>query len=171
MYTNASLTFNAHIISHLPNFVKDLGSLDTFSAFPFENYLQMLKQRVKSGTYVLSQSVSSVLAIRDLYVSSATNKLFFSVKYPNNFGIVLIDSKFVPIMITAVVNDSLVSGFLLKFSANLYNVPYPSSSIGIGKFSLSKSFLENVNCINKCICFQESPDYIIFPYASDVLLS
>ena len=61
------------MLSHIPEFVQQLGLLDKFSAFPFENYLYLVKQHVKTGTYVFEQPINSVLTIRSFY-SNASHK-------------------------------------------------------------------------------------------------
>lgn len=43
------LTYNIHNLIHLANDVKNYGSLDNFSCFPFENYLRRLKQKIKAA--------------------------------------------------------------------------------------------------------------------------
>lgn len=39
------ISHNIHNFLHLSDCVKLYGSLDNFSAFPFENYMQQLKKR------------------------------------------------------------------------------------------------------------------------------
>ncbi|KAJ8928688.1 hypothetical protein NQ314_018698 [Rhamnusium bicolor] len=44
MYGNQFLSHNVHNLLHIANYVKHFGNLDSFSAFPFENYMQTLKK-------------------------------------------------------------------------------------------------------------------------------
>lgn len=46
---------NVHNLIHLANDVRRFGSLENFSAFPFENFLKQLKRQVKSGNKPLQQ--------------------------------------------------------------------------------------------------------------------
>lgn len=39
------MSHNVHIISHLADDVKKFGTLDNFSAFLFESYMQPLKKK------------------------------------------------------------------------------------------------------------------------------
>jgi len=44
LYGEEYVTYNIHNLIHLPEDVKIHGCLDMFNGFPFENYLQRLKQ-------------------------------------------------------------------------------------------------------------------------------
>jgi len=57
LYEKSYLSSNTHIIQHLADDTKQYGPLDTFSAFPFENYMQPLKKKIKSGVKPLQQLV------------------------------------------------------------------------------------------------------------------
>lgn len=161
-----SQTFNAHSMLHLFDFVSNLGPLDSFSAFPFENYLYLLKQRIKSGRYVVEQTINSVLDIRSLY-HDCQRGFFLSDTYPNNCVIVRKNHNLTPILITVVDERlSLVSGFELFFSNDLYDYPYPSRSLGIGVYKKSDKFVNNVNYVRKCVLFTDSDVYYVFPFAN-----
>jgi len=43
-YGNEYVTYNVHGLVHIANFVKIHGPLDKFSAFKFENILQIIKK-------------------------------------------------------------------------------------------------------------------------------
>lgn len=58
MYGLQGLTFNIHNLIHLANEVKNLGPLDSFSCFPFENYLKNLKYKIKTAPKPLHQLVN-----------------------------------------------------------------------------------------------------------------
>ena len=58
LYGNTFTTYNVHNLIHLKQDSEYFNSsLDTVSAFPFENYLQTLKKHVKSGNNPISQIV------------------------------------------------------------------------------------------------------------------
>ena len=143
-FSESAYTFNAHLLSHIPEFVQQLGPLDKFSAFPFENYLYLLKQRIKTGTYIFEQSINSVLTSRSFYSNVSHKKFVFSNKYPNNIALVLDHSNIVPIIITSVSDLYVASGFLLTFKSYFYVHPYPSSSIGIGRYILSSIYVTGI---------------------------
>jgi len=52
-YGNEYVTYNVHSLVHIANFVKIHGPLDKFSAFKFENFLQIIKKTVHSSKYPL----------------------------------------------------------------------------------------------------------------------
>ena len=51
----SEVTFNMHNILHLCDEVKAHGNLDSFSAFPFESYMQKLRAFVRSGNLPAAQ--------------------------------------------------------------------------------------------------------------------
>lgn len=55
LYGLQFLIYNVHMLCHLSTDAEIYGSLDTISAFPFENYLGQLKNLIKSPTEPLSQ--------------------------------------------------------------------------------------------------------------------
>lgn len=54
-YGEDNIVYNIHNLIHLYEDVKRNGSLDTFSAFPFENYMQVLKNKLRKSEKPLSQ--------------------------------------------------------------------------------------------------------------------
>ncbi|XP_050431049.1 uncharacterized protein LOC126839684 [Adelges cooleyi] len=52
-YGEEYITYNVHGLIHVSHFVKIHGSLDTFSAFKFENYLQNIKNTLKNARFPL----------------------------------------------------------------------------------------------------------------------
>ena len=57
LYGKDQIVFNVHSLVHLPNDVKLHGPLDTFSAFPFENFLKSLKRLVRKSNFALQQVI------------------------------------------------------------------------------------------------------------------
>lgn len=168
LFTLSGYTFNAHCLSHLHTFVKSHGPLDTFSTFPFENYLYMLKKRIKSGSFILTQTVNSLHLMRHLYINTPHRKLFFSASFPNNCAIVYHNHLAVPLLINSVSLDGeqqMLSGHLLKMMDNLYTYPYPSSTLGIGRFSVSNVTVNNVLAISKCVILPYNEIFIIIPFS------
>lgn len=58
IYHSEFMVYNVHILSHLSSDAEYFGSLDSFSAFPFENYLGTLKRYIKSPFKPLQQVYS-----------------------------------------------------------------------------------------------------------------
>lgn len=57
LYGGHFITYNVHCLIHLPDDVMRFGPLDKFSSFPFENYLQQLKRRIRRSNNPLAQLV------------------------------------------------------------------------------------------------------------------
>lgn len=55
IYGKKYVSFNIHNLLHLTDDVKQFGSLDTFSAFPFGNYISSLKNLIRKGEKPLQQ--------------------------------------------------------------------------------------------------------------------
>lgn len=55
IYGKKYVSFNIHNLLHLADDVKHFGSLDTFSAFPFESYISSLKKLIRKGEKLLQQ--------------------------------------------------------------------------------------------------------------------
>ena len=166
LFHQSEYTFNAHIVSHLPEFVDMYGPVDNFSAFPIENYLYVLKKRIKSGSFVFSQAINAVHLIREIYVATLSPSLRYSTTYPDNCFIVLHNDVPTPLIVENVSKgDSiLLSGTLLKFKSNLYNYPYDSSVIGIGKYVCTNIFVSEVHPLSKCIMFRTDSCFITIPF-------
>ena len=57
VYGSQTLIYNVHSLIHLPRHVKKFGSLENFSAFPFENYLKDLKRMIRNPRFPLQQVI------------------------------------------------------------------------------------------------------------------
>uniref|UniRef100_A0A182PUJ5 Uncharacterized protein n=1 Tax=Anopheles epiroticus TaxID=199890 RepID=A0A182PUJ5_9DIPT len=54
-YGRSHMTSNVHNLQHVSEYVAKFEQLDRFSAYRFENYLQILKRHVRSGTRIVAQ--------------------------------------------------------------------------------------------------------------------
>lgn len=61
IYGKIFVVYNVHALAHLAQECLSYGSLDKFSAFPYENFLKSLKNSLKSDYKPLQQA-----ACRDL---------------------------------------------------------------------------------------------------------
>lgn len=70
LYGIEFLVYNVHLLCHLTDDVKNFGSLDNFSSFPFENYLGQLKKLVKKPTKPLQQIINRLHEINSAAVET-----------------------------------------------------------------------------------------------------
>lgn len=64
LYGPEFIIYNVHNLIHLPDDAEKFGPLDSFSSFPFENYLGQLKRLLRSPNKPLQQICRRVVEIR-----------------------------------------------------------------------------------------------------------
>lgn len=74
LYGDQHITSNVHNLSHLIDDVKRFGTLDSFSAYPFESMLGKIKRMIKTGSLPLSQ-IAKRLIEQNTYLSSQKKDL------------------------------------------------------------------------------------------------
>jgi len=83
IYGPQFINYNVHSLIHLPFFANLHGSLDNFSAFKYENYLQFLKKSMKCCKYPLSEIKNKIIASEKeelLNISTDDNNILKSFK-------------------------------------------------------------------------------------------
>lgn len=158
MCYKSCLSYNIHVCNHLADYVLQYGPRDDFSSFPFENFLGILKRRVKPSSNVFQQSLIRKLEIRTVYHQSESRSYHFTTDAPNNCGM-LMDGRIV-VLITSITGN-FVSGQILKFARNLCTYPYDSCFLKLGYYSRSRDFVKNVCPIGKCVIIYKTNEYII----------
>ncbi|KYN22559.1 hypothetical protein ALC57_05085 [Trachymyrmex cornetzi] len=58
LYGRQHMSYNVHNLVHLCDYVKLWGTLDEFSAFKYENYMQKIKSKIKSSSRPLQQLIN-----------------------------------------------------------------------------------------------------------------
>lgn len=66
--------YNVHSLIHLPSECRMRGELESFSAYPFENFLQILVNVVKSGNQPLQQLINRVTE-RENYLAEKKSEM------------------------------------------------------------------------------------------------
>ena len=82
LYGKEFLVYNVHCLLHICDDVMGFCSLDQISAFPFENYMQMLKKLARSGRNPAVQIARRISEIPPVQHVSKDMKIYF--KQPNN---------------------------------------------------------------------------------------
>ena len=68
LYGDAFINYNVYSLIHLVDDAERLGSYDDFSAFPFENYLQKIKQILSGGRSPLVQIINFSFGIYSMII-------------------------------------------------------------------------------------------------------
>ena len=66
IYGAHSVVYNIHALVHLPSEVRKHGSLESFSAFPFENFLGQIKSLIRGSKHVMQQIIRRVQELNAL---------------------------------------------------------------------------------------------------------
>ena len=70
-YGQEYINYNVHNLLHLADCVKQFGPLQNFNGYKFENYLQIIKRRIKKPTNILAQIVNRQSELWKIYQKSA----------------------------------------------------------------------------------------------------
>ena len=68
LYGPHNLVYNVHCLTHLAANVREHGSLEDFSAFPYENFLHSVKQLIRGSKHVMQQAISRIAEIEALSI-------------------------------------------------------------------------------------------------------
>lgn len=66
IYGPKFISYNVHNLIHLPADVQELGCLDSYSAFPFENKLQTIKNLMRTSANPLAQVIRRLKEIEEI---------------------------------------------------------------------------------------------------------
>uniref|UniRef100_A0A182W7W4 Transposase domain-containing protein n=1 Tax=Anopheles minimus TaxID=112268 RepID=A0A182W7W4_9DIPT len=88
-YGRAHLTSNVHNLIHVAGDVANFGPLDNFSAYSFENYLQIIKRYVKSGTRVAVQVAARMQELASIEVAANRTVVTYPQLKENGAGILV----------------------------------------------------------------------------------
>lgn len=166
-YGKEFVVLNIHSLKHLASDVKRFGPLDAFSAFPFENHLQLLKKKMRSPNKPLQQLFKRVNEREFLVEKKCVKQLVLKREFKSNNPDMPINSRSfkkleTPLFIVsthsgdnvfklitgAVIKvsqiyqtsqkDIMVVGNLCKFVDDIFDYPLRSSILGIFKAKISR---------------------------------
>lgn len=78
-YTLEKLSYNVHNLLHIADDVKQYGQADSYSAYKFENHMQMIKRDVRVSNHTILQQLANRIADEssaDLSLYRPKNGLF-----------------------------------------------------------------------------------------------
>ncbi len=189
VYGSKFIIYNVHSVIHLAKDALKFGPLDNFSAFPYESYMQKLKQMLRSKSNHIQQvarrvyereewvveaakfvSMNKRLVLNERIKSYTYNGVYISVESGNNC-FVLDDNSI--ILVTGLKAKNLEIQLYCKKVMTLRELkmfPIKSSDIGIYRIKLDMS-PEIVKCIKnivrKCILLpldSSLSEYICCPF-------
>lgn len=79
LYGKEFVSYNVHGLLHMCEDVVNFGSLDNYSAFQFENYMQSIKKLLRKAEKPLPQIVRRILEMRNLSEEKSTSKISIKV--------------------------------------------------------------------------------------------
>ncbi len=104
------------------------------------------------------------MVVRELYshnACSASIPMFTNIS-PNNCAI---SHNGVAVLITTVNDDGLVSVYKLTLCKDLYDYPYPSSTLGIGYYRKTSLTLTDIKPQVKAMCIPVGSEFLVIPFA------
>jgi len=88
-----NVSYNVHSLIHLAQDVQSFGHLDGYSAFRFENFMQIMKKLVRKSSFPIQQ-IRNRLKEKEQFTDAKNELTYINVlrniltKYPNNYCIV-----------------------------------------------------------------------------------
>lgn len=159
LYGEQMIVYNVHCLSHLSADVARMGSLDSYSCFPFENYMSTLKRFVRSPNNPLAQVVSRLqeklqfIGKEELSEKKKNRKKGFMVRNglvttssPDNC--VRLANGGIFIVVERKVHDGLSSLMCKKFRRCESFFSYPCSSLNLGIAAVS-DLMEELQVVNE----------------------
>lgn len=147
LYGQEFLVYNVHSMIHLADEAHEFGDLNNCAAFPFENYLQYMKQLVRSGKRPIVQIVKRFCEVGQFQSTPKLKASAVSTKKPNNCY-VLTESSCCEVQEetneTSVDDDKLLLCRIYKNSENAFTSPCNSKITGVHKVSKRNTSMQMV---------------------------
>ena len=171
LYTDLFISYNVHNLIHLVSDSEYFGvNLDEISAFEFENYLQVLKRRVRSGYNPIAQIVKRVSEAETFEPDTLSTKTLqkIGLKAPDN--VFLLDRKRYVFVCHIQENDNfLCSSVTFDVCENFYPEPFNSKLCFVSFCKLNliskakKVIVHKDQLISKVCCLPYKDGYVLFP--------
>lgn len=165
-YPQGGMGFNVHGLLHIVDDVKMYGTVDNYSAYKFENYIQILGNIIRSPSMMLQQLYNRMQENEFMGIRT-TQPTFNLLKIKKKSACLLKDMK-TYVYVTEVTNNIITVQPFLSLK-DFFTNPVPSSDLFIvqtGKDEMGSSWGPSFE-INKsdiqCICY-------LLPYLTDYVL-
>jgi hypothetical protein len=167
LYGQKFYSYNCHIMMHLPEFVLIHGCLDNWSAFVFENYLGILKRRLKCTRGMFQHTKATMDLLVDLCSQGSEASTFtYSEKTSDKFT--MLESRQI-LMVTCNNANGTVSGWLMDAVSALYTHPHNSmDAFRMGCYTRTEQFIFEAKPFVKCFALpkNDSDEITIIPLAN-----
>lgn len=168
LYGPQFLVYNVHSLLHIPDDCELYGPLDNQSAFPFENFLQIIKNRIKSGNKVIEQvTIRSLELLKGQATSTRQSNFIISTSLRDKCVICNDGS---PAFVEDMVNGIL---YIRKFTEpmNFFDEPFQSSLLGIvrvDEMCESTTKLDVSDVISKACALPYKSGFVVIPVIQEV---
>ena len=170
-YGEENVTYVVHTLLHLVECCRNFGSLASFSCYKFENFLQILKKKIKKPTYILKQLGKRINEMWSVASESSTKKPYvndYDLKNDWKNGFCLLKSREILRIHDFVENENLLVGKKYSNLHDFFNEPIQSSSLDIycANLNLIEKVLTSINLSEikaKCIAIPFNDQIVFIP--------
>ena len=168
--------YNVHSLLHVVDDVRFFKvSLNSLSAFKFENHMQVFKSAVRNGNNILAQIYKRDVEVQQNNLTETTSNEFTRIidgKSKNScFYLANGDLCFVK----SVVDDNVAVSFVRKYSlTKLYTFPMDSTNIGISyienfaKVKKREVTIPKIDLCTKNVCLPYKMGFACFPLVHEL---
>ncbi|CAH0548143.1 unnamed protein product [Brassicogethes aeneus] len=144
-YGEGTISYNVHNLIHISDDVMQHGSLDEFSAFPYENFMLNIKQMTQTSNLQLQQIIKRTLEQRGFVTYKKKSNI---EKYSSGDVVFLKNDS---IFFIETISESAASGKLFENTTFFYNKPLDSRVVGVFRIDKS-SFKKYTVTLSKILC-------------------
>lgn len=171
VYGENSVTYCVHMLLHIPYFVRLYGTLDSFSAYKFENFIQRLKKFVGNAHNPLQQ-IFNRIEERNLNFGESDeiadfNKVELGFDEKDSFFAVKNNNKIFPVKVVNIVTENEVQCIKVLRCLNLKSLfTHPMDSAQLGELSYETLSTNEETFPLSTICWK----YCRIPYKDEFAL-
>ena len=167
LYGSDQMVYTIHCLQHLSQFCERLGSLDSWSSFPFENFLHILGRRIRGNRKPLQQAVNRINEMNIAFERQFIPNIKITASPPNN---VVLTSAGVVLIETFDEDSNGVVGWLLRLIEEVYSEPVDSATFHAGTYALTQKKIDG-RVLAKCFSCPSDEDFFVIPLANDKYMS